>query len=118
MHQRCSHGGIHSAAQRADGAGAFGLLADGVHGGGDEAGAIPVFLRAADGEYEILQDFRAAIGVIYFGMKLHAIEFLLGILDGGDGVISASGDGEACGNFDHMVAVTVPDLQVIGNAGE
>ena len=118
MHQRRSHGGIHSAAQRADGARAFGLLANGVHGLGDEAGAIPVFLRAADGENEIPQDFRAAIGVIHFGMKLHAIEFLRGILDGGDGVVRASGDGEACGNFDHMIAVAVPDFQVVGDAGE
>ena len=64
------------------------------------------------------QNFRAAIGVIHFGMKLHAVEFLFGVLDGGDGVVRASGNRESCGNFDHVVAMAVPDFQLVRNARE
>ncbi len=43
VNERGGDGGIDSSAEGADGAGAFGLLADGIDGGGDEAGAISSF---------------------------------------------------------------------------
>ena len=88
--QRRGDSGIHAAAQRADGAGAFGLAADRFDRGGDESGAVPVLLCAADIEHKVAEDFRAAVGVIHLGMELHAVEFFCGIFERGYGVIGAA----------------------------
>ena len=49
--------------------------------GGDETGAVPVLLGAANLEDEILQNVAAAFGVIYFGMKFDAIASARRMLD-------------------------------------
>src|ERR1700689_5373121 len=118
MHQGRSHRQIHSNAKRTGRESSPRLLANRIHGCCDEPRAIPVFLRAANRENEIPQDLRAAVGVIYFGMKFHAINPLFQVLYRRDGVVGPSSDSETRRYFNDMVAMAVPDFQVVGNVSE
>ena len=95
MHQRRGHRGIHAAAQRADGPLVAHLPANGFHRFGDEGRAAPIGPRAANRENEIAQDFRAALGVLHFGMELHREDAPRGILGRGKRLARRAGDVKA-----------------------
>ena len=68
-------------------------------------------LQAADVEDEVAQDLRALRRVVHFGMKLHRVILLRGILDGGDRVRGLGDQLEAGRQFVGFVAVRHPDGQ-------
>ena len=89
MHQHGGDRGIHASAEAADGPLVSYLFAYGVGGFFDERSPAPLRLRLANVEEKISQQFGAAFGVIYFGMKLDGINLALGIFHRGDGIFRA-----------------------------
>ena len=83
---------------------------------GDESRAVPILLRAADPENEISQHLRAAIGVIHFGMKFHAVVSFGGILNRGHGIVGPRGNVKAFGQARYVIAVAIPDFQLCGES--
>src|SRR5260370_12692718 len=78
MHQQGGKCGIDTAAEGADDAAVPYLRSNGFGGFLDESGATPLFFRFADAKQKIAKNFRAAIGVAHFGMKLDGVDFALG----------------------------------------
>ena len=111
MHQFGRDRGIDTTRKSADHAARADGLANVGDGFVDEALRRPVRLQAANLEDEIAQDLGAMRGVMYFGMKLHCVIFLRGILDGGDGVRGLGDQLEAGREFIGLVAVRHPDRQ-------
>src|SRR5664280_276889 len=86
MHQFGCNRGIHAARQTANHAALTDRLANAGDGLFDETLRSPVRREPADFEREVAQDFGALRRVMHFGMKLHRVIFLRGILNGSDGV--------------------------------
>ena len=77
----------------------------------DERAHRPIFGGLADSEEEIREEIFSLGSVGDFGMKLEAVEFFLGVFDGGEWRVFGSGDrAEAFGEFGQFVAVTIPDV--------
>src|SRR5207245_1861073 len=112
------HRRIHAATQRADRAAFPHLAANSLDSSGDEGRAAPVGLRATDAENKVPQDFRAAVGVLHFRMKLHRVDFALRVFGCGDGVVGLPGDAEARGQCQDVIAMAVPDLQLTRETAE
>jgi hypothetical protein len=111
--------GIHAAAEGAEGSSLPYYLANGSNGLFDEGGAVPGGGCAADGEDEVTEDFGAAFGVIDFGMELHGEKAAAGIFGGRDGGGGSFGEyAEALGEANDVVAVALPNTEMIGKAGE
>jgi hypothetical protein len=71
----------------------------------------PIFRALADGEEKIREEILSLGCVGDFGVKLEAVEFFLGVFDGGERGVFGSGDGaEAFGELGQFVAVTIPDV--------
>ena len=73
--------------------------------------ARPVWLESADLEHEVAQDFGALRGVVYFGMELHGVILLRGILDGRHRIRCLANQLEAGRKLHRLVAVRHPNRQ-------
>ena len=102
---------IDAARESADHAALADGLADAGNGFVDEALRRPVWLQPANVEDEVAQDLRASRRVMDFGMKLHRVILLRGILDGRDSVRGSSDQLEAGRQLVSFIAVRHPDGQ-------
>ena len=84
----------------------------------DERRAAPFGSALQTLKEEISQQFRPALGVVYFRMELHRVNFALRIFHGGDGIFRAPGCAKSCGQHAHMVSMTVPYAQRFRDAGK
>ena len=114
VQQRRRHAGIHAAAQAENHLFPADLLADFGDGLLDVIAHRPAFAAAANLVDEIGQDFLPARRVDDFGMELQAEQFLRAVLDGGERRVFRDGDRlEATRQFCELVAVRVPDLELL-----
>jgi hypothetical protein len=84
----------------------------------DEGCAAPLFFGFADAEKKIAKNFGAAVGVAHFGVKLDGVNFAMRIFNGGNRVLRAPYGAKSGRQPDHMVAMTVPDAQRLGEFRE
>src|SRR5208282_2860263 len=90
------------------------LLADFLDGLLDVIAHRPAFAAAADFVDEVGNDFVPARRVDDFGMELQAEQFLRAVLNGREWRVLRDGDGfEAARQFRELVAVRVPDLELL-----
>jgi len=80
----------------------------------DEGGAVPFGFGFADFEQEIAKDFRAAIGVIHFGMKFDGVNLALHVFDGARPRWPSCHATKALRPRSHMIAVAVPNVGAVG----
>ena len=110
VEQSRSDATIDAAAKAEEHMGVADLIADLLADLLDERAHRPIFGGLADSEEEIREEIFSLGSVGDFGMKLEAVEFFLGVFDGGERGVFGSGDGaEAFGEFGQFVAVTIPD---------
>src|SRR5438128_9159926 len=106
--QNCGDGGVHAAAQAADGPFVADSLANGLYGFFDERRAIPLGLGLADLKEEISQDFRAAVGMVHFRVKFNRVYFALDVFDSADGVFCFGNTAKTGRERTNVIAVAVP----------
>ena len=110
---------IHAAGERQQHAAGADLFAHSGDGGVLVVAHRPVALRAADLVEEVADHVLAVLGVVDFGVILHAVEAALFIADGDVGAGIGMGDeGEPIGYLFHVVAVAHPRHALFGQALE
>ena len=106
---------IHAAGERQQHAAGADLFAHSGDGGVLVVAHRPVALRAADLVEEVADHVLAVLGVVDFGVILHAVEAALFIADGDVGAGIGMGDeGEPIGYLFHVVAVAHPRHALFG----
>src|SRR5262249_2624121 len=90
VHQDRGDGRIHAAAERADGPFVSNLCANGCDGLLNGRSGAPFWRWFACAEEKISQQFRCALGVLYFGMKLRGVNLSLVIFERPDSLFRMS----------------------------
>jgi hypothetical protein len=119
VQQRRRHGRIHAARETEEHAAFADLLADVGDGLRDKVLRRPILFRAADADEEVADHVHTALGVENLRVKLDAVEPALLVLNSGERrVIRHRRRDETGGQFLKLVAVGIPDAELLRQAGE
>src|SRR5437016_14480293 len=112
MHQGCSHGGIDSSGESADGPALFSYcFFDLANGFLDEVLRRPVSTGPADVVDKVAQQIGPQTGVMYLGMKLHRPDSSRFILNGSQRIAAAGHYGKTRWKFLSFISVGHPHVE-------